>query len=77
MDDSDLKEVQAAAAMRGMTVAEWVRQTLRSARMQEPLKKMETKLSVVRAAASLAFPAPEMPQMLEEIEQGYLWEDLR
>jgi hypothetical protein len=77
MDDSDLREVQAAAAMHGMTVAEWVRQTLRSARRQEPIQKMDAKLSVVRAAASLIFPAPEMPQMLEEIEQGYLWEDLK
>ena len=75
MDDAELRELQDAARRRGLTVAEWVRQALRSARQQEPLGDLDAKLSVVRSALRYSFPAPEIPQMLREIEQGYVGED--
>jgi len=55
-----------------LTVAEWVRQTLRDGYSQEPSGDRDKKLAVVRAAARYAFPAPDIEQMLNEIEGGYL-----
>ena len=57
------------------TVAEWVRQTLRSARRQEPRGDAERKLKVIRAAARHEFPSGDIQQMLAEIERGYLTND--
>ncbi len=54
-----------------MTVAAWVRETLRSARRREPLGDSDAKITAVRTAASHAFPTTDIDQMLGEIEQGY------
>ena len=54
-----------------MTVAEWVRQTLRAARRHEPVGDAARKLSAIRAAARHAFPTGDMADMLHEIEHGY------
>ena len=54
-----------------MTVAAWVRETLRSARRREPLGDSDAKITAVRTAASHAFPTADIDQMLGEIEQGY------
>jgi hypothetical protein len=55
-----------------MTVSEWVRQTLRQARREQPAKDVERKLAAVRAATRHRFPAPALDQMLREIEDVYL-----
>ena len=72
LDEDELKEIQRIARARRMTVAEWVRQALRSAGESEPLRDAARKLEAVRAAARHSFPAGDVEQMLGEIERGYV-----
>ena len=72
LQDKELAEIQQSARRQQMTTAEWVRQALRAARRAEPRVATRKKLDVVRAAARHAFPAPNIEEMLEEIERGYL-----
>ena len=72
LDEAELREIQRIARRRRTTVAEWVRQTLRAARRQEPRADARKKLDVVREAAKEAFPTGDIEQVLAEIEQGYL-----
>jgi hypothetical protein len=71
LEDAELREVQKSARRERMTTAEWVRRALRSARRAQPLTDAGRKLHVVRLAARHAFPAPDIDQMLAEIERGY------
>jgi hypothetical protein len=54
-----------------MSLAEWVRQALDSARRQEPLGSPSKKLEVIRMAAEHDYPAGDIDSMLAEIESGY------
>lgn len=55
-----------------MTVAEWVRQALRAARRDLSPADPRRRLAAVREAARGSYPTADMPQMLREIEGGYL-----
>ena len=55
-----------------MTVSEWVRRALRSARRESSSKEPGRKLAALRAAARHSFPTADIDQMLEEIERGYV-----
>jgi hypothetical protein len=57
-----------------MTVAEWVRQALRTARATESAADPGQKLKVIRAATRHSFPTGEIDQLLGDIERGYLGE---
>ncbi|MFP5346100.1 MAG: antitoxin [Actinomycetes bacterium] len=72
LDDSEFDEIRAIAASEGTTVSEWVRRSLREARRSTAAGKVDTKLAAVRAAAQHSFPAPDIEQMLREVERGYL-----
>lgn len=72
LPEKELAEIQQSARRQQMTTAEWVRVALRAARRAEPRVVTRKKLEVVRAAARHAFPAPDVDQMLDEIERGYL-----
>ena len=72
LDEDELREIQRIARTRRMTVAEWVRQALRSAGQSEPLREAAKKLDVVRAAARHSYPTGDIDQMLGEIEKGYV-----
>ncbi len=72
LDEREYRELGRVAERRGMTVSEWVRQAIRSAQRREATGDSEHKLAQLRAAAQHAFPAPDIEQMLSEIEQGYL-----
>ncbi|MEZ5499793.1 MAG: hypothetical protein R3E77_10240 [Steroidobacteraceae bacterium] len=71
IQDLEYREIQRAARLRDMTVAEWVRQALSLARRREPVISTGRKLDVIRAAARHEFPTAELPQMLADIERGY------
>ena len=71
LEEPEFREIQRAARAERMTVAEWVRQALRSARREVPSRDPERKLAAIRAAARHSFPAPDIARMLEEIESGY------
>jgi hypothetical protein len=72
LEERELKEIQRIARGQRTTVAEWVRQALRSARQQEPLGDAGRKLEAVRVAALHSFPTADIDQMLAEIERGYV-----
>ena len=69
--EAEWREIQRAARSHRMTVAEWVRQSLRAARRSESSGDPGRKLAAVRAAVQHSYPAPDISQMLEEIERGY------
>lgn len=71
-EEPEWKEIRRTARAQRMTVAEWVRQALRTARRRESSKDVEKKLAAIRAAAHHAFPIADIGQMNEEIERGYL-----
>jgi hypothetical protein len=72
LEESEIRDLQRVARAHQMTVAEWVRQTLRAARRREPLGQASGKLDVVRRATRHAFPTGEIDGMIREIEGGYL-----
>jgi hypothetical protein len=72
LDEAEFRELRRVARAHRMTVAAWVRQTLRAARQREPLGDVAEKISAVRAAARQAFPTGSIADMLQEIERGYL-----
>lgn len=71
VDDAELQRFQRVAARSGVTLAEWVRQVLRRAEQASAVGDPDRQLSAIRRAATYDFPAPEIDQMLAEIEQGY------
>lgn len=72
LDEAEFQELRRTARRQRMTVAEWVRQALRSARRREPTQSPERKLDAVRAAVRHEFPTAEIERMLAEVESGYL-----
>lgn len=71
LKDPEYREIQRVARSRHMSIAEWVRQALESARRQEPTGSMGKKLESIRMAAQHEFPAGDIKDMLGEIEAGY------
>ncbi len=71
VQDPEYRDIQRAARLRRMSIAEWVRQALVQARRREPSREVAAKLEVVRAAARMDFPTADIDHMLEEIERGY------
>jgi hypothetical protein len=72
LDDKEMLAIRKIAKRRRMTVAEWVRQVLRSARREEPNSDPSRKLDVLHSAVRHSFPSGDIQQMLTEIERGYL-----
>jgi len=72
LDEKEWADIQRAARVKHLTVAEWVRQALRTARRHQPQRDSERKLKAIRSAALHSFPTGDIDQMLAEIEQGYL-----
>jgi len=71
VQDAEYRDIQRAARLRRMSIAEWVRQALVQARRREPSREVASKLEVIRAAARMDFPTADIDRMLEEIERGY------
>jgi hypothetical protein len=72
LQDPDYREIQRAARSQHMSIAEWVRKALASARRKDPSKSLEKKLQAIRTAVKYEFPAGDIDEMLKEIEEGYL-----
>ena len=72
VDESELDAYRRAAGRAGVTVSEWVRQTLRRAERDVSEGDIATKLDAVRTAAAHAFPTGGIDEMLGDIERGYL-----
>jgi len=72
LEDDEIAEIRRVAKRHRMTVAEWVRQALRSARRDEPTIDPRKKLAAVREAARGGYPVADIQQLLTEIEREYL-----
>lgn len=72
LDEPDWRDVKRAARAKKLTVAEWVRQVLRSARERQPDGVPDRKLAAIRAAARQRVPTADIDEMLAQIERGYL-----
>jgi hypothetical protein len=70
LQDPEYKEIQRIARLRHMSLAEWVRRALDTARRREPLGDAGKKLDIIRGAARHEFPTADVRQMLDEIERG-------
>jgi hypothetical protein len=69
MDDDELRAIQRLARKERVTTAEWVRRRLREGSAMRP--DTATKLAAIHAAYRHNAPAPDIDQMLDEIERGY------
>ena len=72
LEESELREVQRIARANRMTVAEWVRRTLRDARRRQPSGDASKKLAAIRRAARHTEPTADVETMNAEIARGYL-----
>ena len=71
VQDPEYRDIQRAARLRRMSIAEWVRQALILARRTEPSREVTSKMEAIRVAARMAFPTADIDVMLEQIESGY------
>ena len=71
LDDAEMDQIRELARRQHLSVAEWVRQTLRSARLEAPITESKTKLKAIRSSITYSFPTADIDQMLGEIESGY------
>ena len=67
LDEAEYLEIRQAAEGAGLSVAQWVRQTLRTARRAET-EKVSGKLRAVADAVVHDFPTGEIAEMLGNIE---------
>ncbi|MEY2624623.1 MAG: antitoxin [Gammaproteobacteria bacterium] len=70
-DDGEYAALQAAAASRGMTVAEWVRQALSAARRDASTADVDRKLAAIRSAVRHSAPTGTVERLISETERGY------
>lgn len=70
-EEDELAELRQIARRHRMTLAEWVRKTLREARRQEPRRTAAAKRQAVERAMEHAFPTADIDEMISEIERGY------
>jgi len=70
-EDDEYRALQQSAREERMTMAEWVRQTLRQARLGRR-RSVDRKLQALAKACRHQFPTADIDVMLNEIEKGYL-----
>jgi hypothetical protein len=72
VDDEQFTRFQKVASVQGMTLSEWVRQTLRAGEREVSTADVERKLAAIERAANLNLgPSPDIETMIAEIESGY------
>jgi hypothetical protein len=73
LDDKELRTIQRLARRDKLTTAEWVRRRLREGAASSR-GDIASKLAAIHAAyrQTSGTPEPDIDQMLDEIEQGYL-----
>ena len=71
MSEPEHRLLTRIARKKGIPLSEWVRTVLREASRSESLVVPARRLEAIRMAARHTFPAPDIDQMLAEIERGY------
>jgi hypothetical protein len=74
LQDEEIARYERVAEALGLTLSEWVRQSLRTAERQVSTTNVEVKLAAIRRAASYRFPAPDIDTMLAETEAARIAE---
>lgn len=74
LDETELRTIQRLARRDKMTTAEWVRRRLREGAAASSRPDIASRLAAIHTAyrRTSAGPAPDIAQMLDEIERGYL-----
>ena len=72
LEDAEYRDLERWARRQRTTVSAAVRRALRELQRSEPVREPQRKLQVVREATRHAYPAPDIAQMLAEIERGYV-----
>jgi hypothetical protein len=72
LDEREFRELRRVARANRMTVAAWVRETLRAAQRHQPAGDTSARIGAVRAAARHEFSTADIADMLGDIERGYL-----
>ncbi|MGZ8439023.1 MAG: antitoxin [Candidatus Limnocylindrales bacterium] len=74
LDESELRTIQRLAKRDKVTTAEWVRRRLREGAAAGSRPDTASRLAAIHAAYRHASPgpAPDIDQMLDEIERGYV-----
>ena len=70
-EDNEYAALQATAASRGLTMAEWVRQALLAARREASTGDIDRKLAAIRAAVRHAAPSGAVERLISETERAY------
>ena len=70
-DEREYREIKRAARRQGLSLSDWVRQSLAEARVRTVRGSAERKRAAVREAVRHEFPTAEIDEMLREIERGY------
>jgi len=68
--DEELERYARTAEAVGMSMSEWVRQSLRAAEREVSSGDVDAKLAAIRKAASYNFPVPDIDTLLAEMEAG-------
>ena len=76
LDEDEYEAVKATALAKQMTVAEWVRQTLRRGTLTSP-QAIEAKLRAIKEASRHNYSTADIDVMLQEMEAGRNARDLR
>lgn len=71
LDDVELRTIQRLARRDKLTAAEWVRRRLREGAAAASQSDQASKLAAIDAAYRHEAPAPDLDQILDEIERGY------
>ena len=72
LEAKEYKSFQQLAKEAGLSLGEWVRQTLRQTSQRFSKKNPQKKLEQIRKAGKHHNPAGEVEDILKEIEKGYL-----
>ena len=72
LDDAELRTIHASLAERSLTTAEWVATSAPRGAESRGRPDTAAKLAAIHAAYRHQAPAPDIDQMLAEIERGYL-----
>jgi hypothetical protein len=74
LDDAELRTIQRLARRDKVTTAEWVRRRLREGAAASSRPDTASRLAAIHAAyrRESGAPSPDIDQMLDEIERGYL-----
>jgi hypothetical protein len=70
LTEHEFESSRAAAEERNLTISEWACEVLREAARGTAAGDSNKRIEAIRRATHYSFPAPDMDQMLAELESG-------